>query len=85
MTSELMAAVESLGRTLNLDLDPDISAHEFGTKQPARPRPFLGGQTVVQWGEKPVHLTRREGDEWACGCGARWGIDEDPPAGHHGP
>ncbi len=25
------------------------------------------------------HRTTREGDEYVCSCGLRWGIDEDDP------
>lgn len=26
-----------------------------------------------------MHKQRREGDEWACSCGLRWGVDETDP------
>lgn len=28
---------------------------------------------------RPKHATRREGDEMACSCGARWEVGEDHP------
>lgn len=27
----------------------------------------------------PIHVMRREGDEWACSCGRRWALDETHP------
>lgn len=61
MTSELMDAVESLGRAV------------------AAPRVTDNGQGLPTYSLQ--HVSQRQGDEWACNCGRRWGADEPNPHG----
>lgn len=65
MTSELMQAVESFGRSLGVWDDGTITVDA----------PVTATATVT------VSTCRRENDEWVClTCTRRWGVDEDRPA-----
>lgn len=98
MISELMDAVESLGRALGVPFVTDIDhapctlgvgcdeagiCYAVAHGQPEQcPRRSIADRFEAFRPPSLQHRPRREGDEWACACGARWGVGETAPAGH---